>query len=133
MCSWYNWTMNNDAASIGPVTPKNYLTHPRLRNLLTLPQRLQHRSPMMRRICEELYVTPDSTRADVMSRIHTSAKATSNGCYWRRIHAGRRPDVHDDARYSVLVNGLVEVSGKTRTGRYTYRLTAAGLDLVRGI
>lgn len=124
--------MNDTTSTDDPVTPKNYLTHPRIRDLMTLPPRLQHRSPMMRRICEELRTAPDSTRADVMSRINPTAKASSNGCYWRRIHAGYGKDVHDEARYSVLINDLVEVSGRTRTGRLTYRLTAAGMHFVQG-
>ena len=107
------------------VTPTNYLTH-----LVTLPPELQHRSPTMKRICQALARNPhgarNMTRREVMAQaLPPSALPTSGGCYWRRIHAGHRAECHDEARYSVLVNGLVRVAGK-RGRQYTYELTPAG-------
>lgn len=124
-----------------PVTPANYLTHPRLAHLTTLPPELQHRSPTMKRICQALARNPhgarNMTRREVMAQaLPSTAKPTSGGCYWRRIHStnytgamgragSRRPTSHDEARFSVIINGLVRVAGK-RGRQLTYELTPAG-------
>jgi hypothetical protein len=123
-----------------PVTPTNYLTHPSLQHLTTLPASLQHRSPTMKRICQALARQPhgarNMTRREVMAQVLPStALPTSGGCYWRRMHStnyagmgragSRRPTSHDEARYSVIVNGLVRVAGK-RGRQLTYELTPAG-------
>lgn len=118
-----------------PVTPENYLTHPRLAHLRTLPPELQHRSPTMKRICEVLARQPhgarNMTRREVMAQVlPPGALPTSGGCYWRRIHAGYRAECHDEARYSVIVNGLVRVAGK-RGRQLTYELTPAGEAFAR--
>jgi hypothetical protein len=89
---------------------------------------------MMKRICQALARNPhgarNMTRVEVMAQVNASMNLrswspTSNGCYWRRIHAGYSAKSHDEARYSVIVNGLVRVAGK-RGRRLTYELTPAG-------
>ena len=65
-----------------------------------------------------------STRREIMSRVNPHLNVDSNTCYFRRIHAGRGG--RDDASYSVIINGLVRVAGKTKTGRLTYALTDEG-------
>lgn len=124
-----------------PVTPANYLTHPSLQHLTTLPASMQRRSPTMKRICQALARNPhgarNMTRREVMMQVvcHPT-KLTSGDCYWRRMHAtnytgdlgragSRRPTSHDEARYSVIINGLVRVAGK-RGRHLTYELTPAG-------
>ena len=119
------------------VTQPSYLTHPALQHLTILPPALQRRSPMMKAICLVLSTSVPMygrglTRVDVMKRVHQylghpshTFKPTSNGSYWRRIHAGYREECHDEARYSVILNGLVQVAGK-RGRQLTYELTPAG-------
>lgn len=113
------------------VTPKNYLTHPRNAHLITLPSDRQRRSPMMRRICIVLFALPGLTREEIMAHANPRGKVTSNRCYFRRIHAGYGGRYHDEATYSVIINGLVRVAGKTKTGRLTYELTDAGREFAQ--
>lgn len=115
------------------VTPTNYLT--RLAHLATLPASLQHRSPTMKRICQVLARNPHGARALTRREVMTQACSPeamvgSGGCYWRRMHTGVSKDAcgrkyHDEARYSVIINGLVRVAGK-RGRQNTYELTPAG-------
>ena len=78
------------------------------------------------------YATGEPIRpATAVELARTEAKLTSGDCYWRRIHAGQSKDsagrsYHDHATYSVIINGLVRVTGKTPSGRYTYEVTDAG-------
>lgn len=111
----------------------------------TLPQNLQHRSPIMKMICAAMSQLPhgarNSTRVEVMQLVFEarldqrkppfgSFRPTSLGCYWRRVGSLQERDssgniLHDESRYSVILNGLVRVSGK-RGRRLTYELTPAG-------
>ncbi len=113
------------------VTPTNYLTHPRFSHRITLPKDRQHRSPKMRQICQDLLRNPGSTRRQVMGRVNPHLSGDSNRCYFRRIHDDQTHNAyghvhHDEATYSVIINGLVQITGKTLTGRLTYELTDAG-------
>ena len=123
------------------VTPTNYLTHPRNAHLVTLTPDRQRRSPKMKAICVTLLnngapLTREEVTLQVFSCFTTGKRPgvpyrpTSNGCYFRRIHAGHM--YHDEACYSVIINGLVRVAGKTKTGRLTYELTDAGRAFARG-
>ena len=62
---------------------------------------------------------------------HAGWKPDSNRCYFRRMHTGQSRDCmgnvyHDEATYSVILNGLVRVAGKTKTGALLYEATDAG-------
>lgn len=116
-----------------PVTPTNYLTHPSLSHLTTLSPDRQRRSPKMRQICRDLSTHGPSTRRSIMSRVNPDLDPDSNRCYFRRIHTGQTLDAygnayHDEATYSVILNGLVTVTGKTPAGRLIYALTKEGLE-----
>jgi hypothetical protein len=114
-----------------PITPSNYLSHPALEHRRSLPRGLQHRSPKMKSICEDLLSHPGSTRLEIMGRVNPELSGDSNRCYFRRMHDGGPRGFHDEARYSVIVNGLVRITGRTSTGRLTYSLTPAGRRCAR--
>jgi len=114
------------------LTPKNYLAHPDTLRFRTLAESRQHRSPKMRQICQDLATHGTSTRRSIMSRVNPHLSPDSNRCYFRRMHTDQTHDsggrvYHDEATYSVLLNGLVTVSGKTSNGRLLYSLTPEGL------
>lgn len=115
-----------------------------------LPQNLQHRSPTMKAICVAMSQLPhgarNPTRIEVMQLVYearlaqrttptVSFRPTSLGCYWRRfssrqVHDSSGRIYHDEARYSVILNGLVRESGK-RGRQLTYELTSAGEAFAR--
>ena len=105
-----------------------------------LPQNLQHRSPTMKAICVAMSQLPkgarNPTRVEVMEAAHracgkeTPFYPTFGGCYWRQFGSHQEKNSsghrhHDEAHYSVILNGLVRVAGK-RGRRLTYELTPAG-------
>lgn len=112
------------------IAPRTSLDLTRFRNL---PQERHRRSPKMLLICRDLVQHPGSTRREVMGRVNPERDSDSNRCYFRRMHTDQTRDAlgrkyHDEATYSVLLNGLVRVSGKTKTGHLTYEVTDAGRE-----
>ena len=110
-----------------------------------LPQRLQHRSPTMRAICVAMSRLPhgarNPTRVEVMESAHRICgkeapfSPTFGGCYWRTFCSHQERNAsgnvhHDEAQYSVILNGLVRPAGK-RGRRITYELTPAGEAFAR--
>ena len=87
----------------------------------------------MRAICKDLFAHPGSTRQEVMGRVNPLRPVSSNRCYFRRIHSDYASRCHDEARYSVIINGLVRVNGKTRTGRLTYEVTELGAKVAQDL
>lgn len=102
---------------------------------LTIPAEHQHRSPKMRQICRFLLNVKEATRKEIMQAVNPHLKHTSNGCYFRQMQTDQYVDAcgksyHDEARYSVILNGLVKIAGKRSTGELTYSLTPEGYDFV---
>lgn len=134
---WYSGPMET-------VTPTNYLTHPNLSHLRSLPKDRQRRSPKMREICKTLAnARVPLTRIQVMCDVHyrtrgagAKFKPNSNRCYFRRMRDEQTKDAygnayHDEATYSVIINGLVRIAGKTKTGELLYELTDAGREFAQ--
>ena len=80
------------------------------------------------RICFHLFhINAVPTRVNILHRVWVNEpgeipfKERSNHCYFTRYGRG------NGGEYSLVTRGFIRITGKTRTGRLLYALTAKGM------